>query len=123
MATSSGDFSIPVTDQEIDLRVVFKNNLKFINHVSQYVHKANRILGAIKYSFCNLDPHIFRLLYISLVRPHLDYVWNPYLLKIFGVCAEVCHQIGATLKEKLHYDCLVSLNLPSQHKHMDMIIT
>ena len=110
-------------------QLVFENNLKFINRVSQYVHKANRILSVIKHSFCNLDSHIFRLLYISLVRLHLDYaslVWNPYLLKIFGVCAEVCHHIGVMLKEKLHYDCLVSLNLLSlqyQHKLMDMTIT
>ena len=70
---SSGDFSIPVTDEEIDLRVVFENILKFANHVSQCVHKVSRILGVIKHSFCNLDPHIFTLLYISLVRHRLDY--------------------------------------------------
>ena len=34
MNTSFGDFSILVTDKEIDLGVVFENNLKFTNHVS-----------------------------------------------------------------------------------------
>ena len=73
MNTSSGEFLIPVTDQEIDLGVVFKNNFKFSNPASQCVCKTNRVLGVIKHSFCNLDPHIFRLLYVSLVRPHLGY--------------------------------------------------
>ena len=35
--TFSGDFFIPVTDQEIDLEIVFENNLKFTNHFSQCV--------------------------------------------------------------------------------------
>ena len=34
MNTPSVDFSIPATDQEIDLGVVFEHNLKFTNHVS-----------------------------------------------------------------------------------------
>ena len=100
--TSSGDFFIPVTDQDIDWEVVFENNLKFTNHVSQCVHKANRILSVIKHSFCNLDPHIFRLFYISLVRPHLDYaspVWNPYSLKDIRILESV--QISANAQRRI----------------------
>ena len=80
MNTSFGEFLIPVTDQEIDLGVVFENNFKFTNHVSQRVCKVNRVLGGIKHSCCNLDPQIFRLLYISLFIPYLYYassVWIP----------------------------------------------
>ena len=58
-------------DQETDLGVVFENSLKFANQASQSVCQANRIIGVIKKSFCNLDPHIFRSLYFSLVRPIL----------------------------------------------------
>ena len=84
----SGDFSIPVTDQEADPGEFFENNLlKFANHVSQYVRKANNILaiGVIKHSFCNLDPHIFRLLYISLVRPILVLYGIPICWRILGL--------------------------------------
>ena len=34
-----------------------------------------------KRSFSNLEPQILRLLYTTIIRPHLDYgcvVWNPY---------------------------------------------
>ena len=42
------------------------------------------MVGIIKLTFLHLTPTVFRILYISLVRPHLDYasiIWNPYLLK------------------------------------------
>ena len=42
------------------------------------------MVGIIKCTFLHLTPTVFRILYISLVRPHLDYasiIWNPYLLK------------------------------------------
>ena len=42
------------------------------------------MVGIIKRTFLHLTPTVFRILYISLVRPYLDYasiIWNPYLLK------------------------------------------
>ena len=51
---------------------------------NEKVNKANSILGVIRWSFEYLDARTFRLLYTSLVRPHLEYanaVWNPYIMK------------------------------------------
>ena len=48
------------------------------------MNKANSILCVIRRSFEYLDARTFRLLYTSLVRPHLEYanvVWNPYKMK------------------------------------------
>ena len=42
------------------------------------------MLGIIYPGFCHLTPTVFRMLYTSLVRSHLDYasiIWNPHLLK------------------------------------------
>ena len=129
MNTSSGEFSVTVTNQRSDVGVAFENNL-LINHVGQCVHKANRILNVIKHSFCNLHPHIFLIiLYISLVRSYASPVWNPYLLKDVRALESVQQRttrLVLMLKDKYYYDCLVSLNLPSlqyHHKHMDMIMT
>ena len=45
--------------------------------------QANSVIGTIKRSFSCLDKTMFRTLYVSLVRPHLEYaseIWNPYLI-------------------------------------------
>ena len=132
MDTYSGDFSIPITEEETDLGVVFNKNLKFTNHVSHCVRKANRILGIINHTFRKLNPHIFRLLYVSLVRPHLEYaspVWNPHLLKDIRALESVQRRATRLVPEfrvKSYHERLVSLNLPSlqyRRKLMDMIMT
>ena len=38
------------------------------------VGKANRILGMLKKTFESRDPKLWIELYVSLVRPHLEYV-------------------------------------------------
>ena len=63
---------------------MFSCDFKFRSHIHKMVQKANKILGVINRIFKYLDPNIMRLLYTSLVRPHLDYasnIWNPYLLE------------------------------------------
>ena len=46
------------------------------------VGKANMILGMLKRTFESRDHGLWKDLYVSLVRPHLEYsvqAWNPYL--------------------------------------------
>jgi len=76
----------PVTtvSNERDLSVTFDRNLKFTDHISQIVQKANYVLGIIKHTLTYRDANTIRLLYTTLVCPILDYcstVWNSYLLK------------------------------------------
>ena len=47
--------------------------LKFQEHISAKVKKANSIVGLIRRSFSFLDYHLFIKLYITFVRPHLEY--------------------------------------------------
>ena len=50
---------------------------------SNIIHKVNAITGIVKRSFECLDSYMFRSLYTSLIRPHMDYasiIWNPYQL-------------------------------------------
>ena len=75
---------ISMVVEEKDLGVVFDKDLKFTSHVNQIVMKANRVLGIIKCTFASRDANTIRLLYVTLVRPILDYastVWNPHLMK------------------------------------------
>ena len=69
---------------EKDIGVVIDNKLTFENHINEKVNIANSIMGVIRRTFEFLDIKTFRLLFTSLVRPHIEYanqVWNPYLKK------------------------------------------
>ena len=69
---------------EKDLGVLIDSDLSFAEHISKQVNKANSVLGLIKRSFENLNPSMFRILYTTFVRPHLEYaqsVWSPKLRK------------------------------------------
>jgi ribonuclease P/MRP protein subunit RPP40 len=69
------------TELEKDLGIFISNDLEWSQHVNTAVGKANRQLGLIKSSFQNLNEFTIKLLYKSLVRPHLEYgaaIWSPY---------------------------------------------
>ena len=70
--------------EEKDLGVTFDADLKFEDHISAKVLKANAIAGLIRRSFSFLDAHLFKRLYTTFVRPHLKYaqsVWAPHSQK------------------------------------------
>jgi len=68
------------TELEKDLGVFVSKDLKWDDHINYMINKANRVLGLIKNSFSHLDTNSTKLLFTSLVRPHLEYgasIWNP----------------------------------------------
>jgi hypothetical protein len=72
------------TTLERDLGVLISDNLKWECQINKSVSTATFVMRQIKNSFKNLDVNIVRLLYTSLIRPHLEFsvsVWNPYLKK------------------------------------------
>ena len=69
---------------EKDLGVYIDTELKFTDHISIKVSKAKQMVNIIRSTFKYLQPSTFKLLYTSLVRPHLEYctpVWSPHLRK------------------------------------------
>ena len=64
---------ITKVDSEKDLGVTIDKNLNFREHISTKINVANRNLNIIFITFTFLDPEMFKNLYKSLVRPHLDY--------------------------------------------------
>ncbi|VDO10445.1 unnamed protein product, partial [Brugia timori] len=66
-----------------DLGVILDSKLTFIEHYNTIISKANSMLGFIKrFSHNFQDPYTIKLLYITYVRPILEYcnlVWNPYI--------------------------------------------
>ena len=68
------------------------NNLKWSNHVVHVSNKANKVLGCIGNTFRKLNINIMKVLYTSLVRPHLDYcsqVYSPYLKRDIAILENV----------------------------------
>ena len=56
------------------------NELKFHKQTSVAVKKANQILGLIKETMATKNEKTIPLLYMALVRPHLEYanaIWGP----------------------------------------------
>ena len=75
---------IEKTELERDLGILISNDLKWENQVNKAAKTANSVIAQIKNIFTYFDSSLVKLLYVSLVRPHLEYavsVWNPYLRK------------------------------------------
>ena len=67
---------------ERDLGIIIANDLKWVHQIEKAVQTAKAIISQIRNSFMYFDAELVRLLYVSLIRPHLEYavpVWNPYL--------------------------------------------
>ena len=75
---------LDITTEEKDLGIHVTSSFKFSSHISKIAAKANSILGRINRTFEYKDKEIIKLLYISMVRPHLEYAvqsWSPYYRK------------------------------------------
>lgn len=72
------------TDVEKDLGIMVTNNGKCSAQVEAAVNKASWILGRIRKTFRYFDINLFKKLYPTFVRPHLEFassVWNTLSCK------------------------------------------
>ena len=75
MLDSAGNENdIEATNLERDLGVIVGSDLKWREHVDRMVGKANWRLDMLKRTFESRDPGLWKDLYVSLVRPYLEYV-------------------------------------------------
>ena len=105
--------------EEKDIGVTIDDKLTFEKHLVDKVNKANSIVGIIRRTFEYLDKQVFRTLFTSLVRPHIEYanqVWNPYLKKhiemIENVQRRATKQVPG-LKDMSYSSRLKELGLPT----------
>ena len=76
--------------------VIFSNNLKWKNKISSCVSKANQTMGIIRKSFAHLDCKLLRSLYVTFIRPLLEFavpVWSPALKCDIDLLERVQHRI------------------------------
>ncbi len=98
------------------------STLKFSRQSKDAASKANRMLGFINRNFSFKNKDIALPLYISLVRPHLEYavqIWSPnhtkYLAKLEAVQRRATNII-TSLRNKSYEERLASLNFFSLEK-------
>ena len=65
---------------EKDVGVTFDEDMTFPKDISTRANKANSIMGITRRTYTYLDPQSFKLLFKSLVRPHLEYGTPIYIL-------------------------------------------
>ena len=93
-------------------------DLRFSQHIETQVNKASGLLGLIR-SYEHLDVESIKLLFVALVRPHLEYgnaVWSPRLEKdkklVEGVQRRAS-KIIQELKDLTYKQRLENIKLPS----------
>ena len=105
-----------------DLGVSIASSLKFSQQCKDAAGKANRMLGFINRNFSFKNKDVILPLYISLVRPHLEYAvqfWSPHhakdIAKLEAVQRRATKMI-TSLRNKSYEERLASLNLFSLEK-------
>ena len=85
------DFYLPssreplrIVNREKDLGVIIDDKLSFSIHITGQVNKANRIMGAIRTSFNDLNSDNLLNLFKTMIHTHLEYdasVWSTHMKK------------------------------------------
>ena len=83
------------------LWVILTCDLTLSNHTQMVCNKARKILGVLHKRFYNAPASTWFQLYLSMVRPHLEYaspVWSPHWLRVrnwLRVCRGLCWELQA----------------------------
>ena len=92
--------------------MIFTTDLSWSSQINKVTATANRVLGMLKRTFVCKEANLWRQLYTSLVRPHLEYavqVWSPSLEKDINAIERVqarALKVPTSLK-KYSYDARV----------------
>jgi hypothetical protein len=77
-----GDSDLERVDAINDLGVLVDSRMTFVDHIGSIVSKSARILGFSKRISREFnDPYTYKTLYVTFVRPGLEYascVWPPH---------------------------------------------
>ena len=105
--------------REEDLGIIFDNKLSFEEHINSKVKKANSLAGMLRRSFVHLDKAMFKQLFTSIIRPHLEYgatIWNPHSKKLIVMIENVQRRASRQIPGLSHLtyqERLEAMNLPA----------
>ena len=127
---SSEKVELADSEYEKDLGVLVDCELSFSKHIQTQVNKANRLVGLIRRSFTHLDKECMKLLFTSIVRPHLEFTnfaWSPVYQKHIDLIEQVqrrATKVIPGLKNLSYEQRLSAMDLPSlrhRRKRGDLI--
>ena len=113
MTDESGTTELKTIQEEKDLGVYLRSDLKPSAQCIQSAAKARRIIGMIRRNFRKLNKRDFLLLYKAYIRPHLEYcvqAWSPHLVKDIEVLEKVQQTATKLVPELRKYDYQERLN-------------
>jgi len=83
---------LEVSDSERDLGVQITYDLNWSEHVSKVCSTANRVLGMLRRTFQHNSVDLWRRLYLTYIRPHLEFAvaaWRPNRIGLIGELEKV----------------------------------
>ena len=98
------------------------SNLKYNAQVTKSASKADSMLGMLKRTFVKRNEKIWKKLYTTYLRPHLEFgvsAWNPYLKKDINTLEKVqrrATKISPTIKNLTYENRLQALKLTTLKK-------
>jgi len=104
----SGTHTLKETEEERDLGILVRNDLKQASQCKVAASKAMSVTGLIKRHFKRLDTEDFLILYRTYIRPHMEFciqVWSPYLQKDVQILERVQRKATKLVRgfEKIEY--------------------
>ena len=116
---SMDETRLKTVEREKDLGLIFDNTLSFEDHINSKVSKSNSLVGMLRRSFVHFDKEMFKQLFVSIVRPHIEYgaaVWNPSSKKMITSIENVqrrASKLVPGLGDKTYKERLKSMKLPT----------
>lgn len=119
-------------NRQSDLGIIIVPSLKWSDHISSIVRKANATVYLLRNAFSQFDVNSFKMLYPTFIRPILEYgavIWSPYLVKdvtLLESAQRRATKMVRGLADLSYGDRLARLQLPylsDRHRRGDLILT
>ena len=113
------DTRLKIVGKVKDLGIKFDAVLSFEDHIHDKVNKANALAGMIRRNFEYLDEEMFKMLFVAIVRPHLEYgasIWNPdskYLTNLIENVQRRATRMLPGMRDLSYKERLKRINLPT----------
>jgi len=104
--TTNTPIPLETSEVERDLGIQLTTNLKVSHQCKTAANRANFQLSVLKSNFISRDAELWKKLYVTYIRPHLEYAvgaWNPGLFQDIAILEKVqerATKVSPCLKSK-----------------------